>query len=166
MPYEDFDPRNLPTEFHAAIGLAVTGWLQTESVLAAAVSGVLGTDASVGMAVTEHIPVPLRLNVLRSVSKLRLNPAQQASLEDKIADVELAHRKRNALVHHQWSYDRTLMRYVVIGDGEALPELKPKTIAEIEEDAEFIYDSGMGLMTFLIMADLLPQARHPATPRS
>jgi hypothetical protein len=117
------------------------------------------------MAVTEHIPVPLRLNVLRSVSKLRLTPALEASLEDKIGDVELAHRRRNALVHYQWAYDKTLKRYVAIGDIEALPELKPKTIAEIKEDAEFIYDSGMGLMTFLIMADLLPSARHHATTR-
>lgn len=159
----DFDPRNLPVEFHAAIGLAVTSWLQTESVLMAAVSGVLGTDGVVGIAVTEHMPMALRLSVLRSVSKLRLKPAQQASLEEKIGDVENAHRKRNALVHNQWGFDPDRKEYFVIAAdaaGESDAELRPKTLAQIQDDAEFIYDSGMGLMTFLIMTDLLPRLHH------
>jgi hypothetical protein len=160
----DFDPRNLPNEFHAAIGLAVSSWLQTESILTAAVSGVLGTDAVVGTAVTQHIPMPLRLSVLRSVSKLRLKPPQQASLEDKLADVEVAHRKRNALVHHHWGYDPERQQYFVIGeesDPEEAPELRPRSLAQVQDDAEFIYDAGMGLMTFLIMTNLLPPLRAP-----
>jgi hypothetical protein len=159
----DFDPRNLPNEFHAAVGLAVTSWLQTESVVTAAVAGVLGIDAVLGLAVTTHISMPLRLSVLRSVSELRLKPAQQASLEDRIGDVETAHRKRNALVHHQWGYDPDFKQYFVIAEKaaeELEPELQPKTLEQIQEDAEFIYDSGMGLMTFLIMTDLLPPLRH------
>ena len=165
MKNYDFDPRNLPSEFHTAIGLAVSSWLQTESVLTAAVSGVLGTDAVVGMAVTRHMPLPLRLSVLRSVSKLRLKPPQQASLEDKLGDVETAHRKRNALVHHHWGYDAERQEYFVIGESaivEGETELRPKTLAQIQDDAEFIYDAGMGLMTFLIMTDLLPHLR-PST---
>lgn len=163
MKNYDFDPRNLPNEFHAAIGLAVTSWLQTESVLTAAVSGVLGIDAVIGIAVTTHMSMPLRLSVLRSISKLRLKPTQQASLEDRIGDIETAHRKRNALVHHQWGYDPELQQYFVIAERaaeELEAELQPKTLAQIEDDAEFIYDSGMGLMTFLIMTDLLPPLRH------
>lgn len=159
----DFDPRNLPNEFHAAIGLAVTSWLQTESVLTAAVSGVLGIDAVVGTAVTTHMSMPLRLGVLRSVSKLRLKAQQQTSLEDKIGDVELAHQKRNALVHHQWGYDSASDEYFVISEKDTedlAPDLQPKTLQQVQDDAEFIYDSGMGLMTFLIMTDLLPPLRH------
>jgi hypothetical protein len=109
------------------------------------------------------MPMPLRLSVLRSVSKLRLKPAHQASLEDRIGDIETAHRKRNALLHHQWGYDPELQQYFVISEKSAKEleaVLQPKTLAQIEDDAEFIYDSGMGLMTFLIMTDLLPPLRH------
>ena len=66
----DYDPRNLPQEVLAAIGLAVTSSAQTEDIMEFAIHGCIGIDSEYGRAITTHMPAPLRFSVLRSVAEM------------------------------------------------------------------------------------------------
>jgi hypothetical protein len=51
----DFDPRNLPQDLLAAIGLMTTSAAHTESCVDEAIAGCLGIDYEYGQAVTTHM---------------------------------------------------------------------------------------------------------------
>src|SRR5262249_19922847 len=59
----DFDPRNLPKDLLAAIGLMTTSAAHTESCVDEAIAGCLGIDYEFGQAVTTHMTMPLRFDV-------------------------------------------------------------------------------------------------------
>jgi hypothetical protein len=68
----DFDPRNLPRDLLAAIGLMTSSAAQNEHCVEAAIAGCLGVDVEYGSAVTTHMTAPLRNSVLRSVAEIRM----------------------------------------------------------------------------------------------
>ena len=69
----DFDPRNLPADFLESIGLCVTCAAQTQYMLEAAIWGCLGLDTEFGMAITTHMPQPLRISTLKAAAEIRLD---------------------------------------------------------------------------------------------
>ena len=57
-PVYDFDPRNLPQELLAAIGLAITSFAQIEKNLQDAIAGCANIDIEYGKAITTHMTMP------------------------------------------------------------------------------------------------------------
>ena len=67
----DFDPRNLPEELLAAIGLTIASFVQIEGHLQSAIAGCAGIDIEYGKAITTHMSMPLKISVLRSVAEIQ-----------------------------------------------------------------------------------------------
>jgi hypothetical protein len=84
----DFDPRNLPQDLLAAIGRMTTSAAHTESCVDEAIAGCLGIDYEYGQAVTTHMTMPLRFDVLRSAAELRIDDLDALdSAVDDLVDV-------------------------------------------------------------------------------
>jgi hypothetical protein len=160
IPVHDFDPRNLPPELLAAIGLAIASAAQTETVIDAAIAGCAGVDAEYGAAIATHMAMPLKLSVLRSVAEIRIDDLDALDeLDNHLDRVEAAFKKRNDIAHHQWYRDnRTGEPHTVKQTARARlnVDLVPMTIDQVKSDALLVYQAGMDLMTFLMLQNLLP----------
>jgi hypothetical protein len=163
----DFDPRNLPQELLAAIGLAVASASQTESIVAEAIGGCLGIDAEYALALTTHMTLPLKFSILRSVAEIRIDDLNDLDeLDALLSNVDLALGKRHAIAHDGWCKDPDtgqLLRTKTVARMRLEAEFIPVTIAGVMADAEFIHRSGLALMTFIYARNLLPHL--PAQPR-
>ena len=82
----DFDPRNLPKDTLAAIGLCVACSAQAESTLEMAIGACLGLDYEYSLTVTTHMAMPLRFDILRAAAEIRLNDLDDLDLLDNILD--------------------------------------------------------------------------------
>ena len=104
LEYYDFDPRNLPQDLLAAMGLMTTCAAYTESCVDEAIAGCLGVDYEYGQAVTTHMTIPLRFNVLKSAAEIRIDDLDALDELDVLLDrLDEAFNKRNAVVHHIWA---------------------------------------------------------------
>jgi hypothetical protein len=143
MPFKeyDFDPRNLPHDLLAAIGLMTASAAQTEGCVEAAIAGCLGVDVELGKSVTTH------MNVL-------LDAVNEAS------------SKRNAVVHHAWCRDPDNGAIFTVKETSRAryeSDLVPMTVDQVKSDAIYVYDAGMRLYSFLMNYNLLPP--FPPTDR-
>jgi hypothetical protein len=156
----DFDPRNLPQDLLAAIGLMTASAAQTESCVESAIAGCLNVDFEYGKAVTTHMTAPLRDSVLRSVAEIRLDSLDALDELDQLLErVNEGYGKRNAIVHHTWCRNRkTDEVYTLKQTSRARYEsdLIPMSVDHVKRDALFVYDAGMALYTFLMQQKLLP----------
>ena len=170
MKEYDFDPRNLPDELLAAIGLATASSAQTESIIQAAIGGCLGVDFEYTGALTAHMTAPLRDSILRSIAEIRIDDLDALDELDEILDeVNAAFTKRNAIVHHQWCRDPdTHECFTVKETARARYEMDliPMTVNQVKADASLIYNAGMRLMSFLMQRDLLPAFPPEPRPRA
>src|SRR5665213_2401668 len=99
----DYDPRNLPQEAQAAIGLSVACAAQTEHCVEMAIGGCLGLDAVQTGAVTTHMPMPLRFHVLKAAAEIRIDDLDDLDLLDEIlAEIDAAMQRRNDVSHNSW----------------------------------------------------------------
>lgn len=73
MKEYDFDPRNLPKELLAAIGLATASASQTESLVEMAIDGCASLAVEFTAPTTTHMAAPLRDSVLRSAAEIRID---------------------------------------------------------------------------------------------
>jgi hypothetical protein len=108
------------------------------------------------------MPNPLRDHALRSVAEIRIDSCDALDALDEILDrAAVAWAKRNAIAHDSWCTDRDGNIYLVAARsrGSLKMDSVPKTIAEVEADAEFIYSVGMELQSFLALHGL--HARIP-----
>lgn len=164
----DFDPRNLPPDALAAIGLAVTSSAQTESVIENAIAVCLGLDFEYGLAVTTHMSAPLRDNVLRAAAEIRINNLDALDTLDKILDhiKNEAIPKRNNIVHRTWGVDPETGEIFTVRQtarGRVEMELVKMPVDKIKSDALVIYEAGMALVRFLAEHQLFPT--YPSHPR-
>jgi hypothetical protein len=163
----DFDPRNLPQDLLAAIGLMTTSAAQTESCIEAAIAGCLGVDSEYGKATTTHMTARLRDGVLRSIAEIKINDLDALDELDVLLDaVNDAYGKRNAVVHHAWCRDPDNGAVFTVKETSRArleTDLLPMSIDHVKSDALFVYQAGMNLYTFLIMRGLLPP--HPPARR-
>ena len=163
----DFDPRNLPQDLLAAIGLAITCASQTESVLEMAIGGCLGLDSEYTLAASTHMTLPLKFSVLRSAAEIRIDSLDDLDQLDILLDnIDRALGKRHNLAHDGWCRDphtSTLFRTKYVARTRLQGDLIPVTVDSVREDAKAIYDAGMALMTFLAIRHLMPPI--PAQPR-
>ena len=158
----DFDPRNLPYDLLAAIGLMTTSAAQTEGIIEMAIAGCAGIDAEYGMAVTTHMTSPLRDSVLRSVAEIRIDDLDALDELDKLLDaINDALIKRNAVVHHTWCRDTKTGKTFTVKETARTrleSELLPMSVDQVKRDALFVYEAGINLLTFLIRHKLTPKA--------
>ncbi len=161
----EFDPRKLPEDLLAAIGLVSTCSAQTESVVESGISGCLEIDFEFGAAVTTHMNAPQRDNVLRAVAEIRIDNLDDLHKLDRLLDeINVAFAKRNAYLHRSWCQHPTKREVYTVktsARGRVETDLVAMDLNEIRSDAQFIYEAGMNLQTFLIERNLLPK-RPPA----
>lgn len=159
----DFDPRNAPPELLQAIGLVVTAASQTESVLQDFIGAVLGIDNIETRALTAHISVPLKQQILKSVAELNAPHAADVDTIDDLMDaVDAAFKKRNEIVHNAILRNPNtdeLMTYREKARGGFQVDLVSISIEQIQNDAAEIYEVGMEMMRFMIMRNLAPRTR-------
>ena len=150
----DFDPRNLPKDLLAAIGLMTTSAAQTESIVEMAIHCFLDIDLEYGQAVTTHMAMPLRFSTLRASAEIRIDDLDTLDeLDDVIANIEEAFIKRNAIVHHTWCRDSDTGKCFTVKTNARTrveTDLLEMEVDKIEDDALFVYEAGMKLMTFLM----------------
>lgn len=170
MKEYDFDPRNLPQEALAAIGLAVASSAQTESMIEMAIAGCAGVDIEYGGAITTHMAAPLRFSVLRSVAEIRINDLDDLDELDCLLDnCKDAFDARNGIAHHTWCQDpdsHDLFTVKQTARARYEMDLIPMTVDQVKLDAAFIYWAGMDLMTFLQRTGLLPSFPPPGRTRA
>jgi hypothetical protein len=156
----DFDPRNLPQDMLAAIGLMTTSAAQTESCVKEAIAGCLGVDTKYGQAVTTHMTMPLRFSVLRSTAEIRIDdPDVLNELDALLKRIEKAFNKRNAVVHHTWCRDQDTGQVFTVKETARVRvemDLIPMSADQVKSDALFVYQAGMDLYSFLMAHNLLP----------
>jgi len=150
----DFDPRNLPQDMLAAIGLMTASAAQTEGVVEMAIACFLDIDVEYGQAVTTHMAMPLRFSVLRSSAEIRIDDLDTLDELDNIVDgIEEAFGKRNGVVHYSWCRNPDTNEIFTVKDTARTrveTELIPMTVDHVKRDAIFVYDAGMSLMAFLM----------------
>lgn len=161
----DYDPRNLPREMLAAIGLVAASSAQTESIVEMGIGGCLGIDTDYSYAVTTHMNAPLRDNVLRAAAEIRIEDLDDLDELDRLLDnINAAFSKRNGYVHRTWCrHPETgaVFTTKITARGSVDAELVPVSLDQVTADANFIYDAGMALMTFLSAKNLFsPFPKH------
>ena len=163
----DFDPRNLPQEYLAAIGLAVSAASQTNRVLADAIAGYAGIDAEFGAAMTTHMMVPLRISALKSLATMRMDDLEALDRLDVIlAKLKTALESRNSQAHDLWCrHPQTGQVYRLMESARKhyTLALEPASIDEIKLEATIVYKVGIELQEFLLehgFEPALPQVRQ------
>lgn len=164
----DYDPRNLPPRLLQAIGLGVASAAQTANLIEAAIWGCMGINVEYGMAVTTHMPDPLRFSVLRSVAEITIDDVDSLDeLDEILANVQMALNKRNAFAHQSWCRDPDageLFTDKIDARSRLEADRIPRTIDQVERESLAIYDAGIRLMTFLMKMNLLAPI-PPLRPR-
>lgn len=125
-----------------------------------AIAGCCGVDIEYGRAITVHMPMPLRLSVLRSVAEIRIDDiAVLDELDDHIEQIEDCIRRRNGLAHRVWcQHPETGALFTVKEEARTRleVELLPMDVDQVEADADFIYQVGIQFFVF--------QGRHGLRP--
>jgi hypothetical protein len=164
----DFDPRNLPQELLAAIGLAIASGSQTEAVMAMTIGGCLGIDSELNMAVTTHMTLPLKFSVLRSTAEIKINDLDALDRLDTLLEaVDQALNKRHTLAHSSFCRDEETgktFRVKASARTRVEGDLVPVSTRAIKAEAAFIYKAGMDLMMFAMEHGLMPH-HPPPRPR-
>lgn len=156
----DFDPRNLPEDMLAALGLAVACSSQTQYMVEAAIWGCLGLDTEYGMAVTTHMSNPLRMNTLKAAAEIKLDsPDLLDELDELLINVKNALDRRNEYSHQSWAMDHEtgeLFASKISARGSVNADLLLQSVNKIKVEALKIYDAGMALWLFLDRNNLIP----------
>jgi hypothetical protein len=125
-----------------------------------AIMGCLGVDAEYGMAVTTHMALPLKVQVLKSVAEIKLNnPDDLDTLDTLLTNIENALGKRHSVAHDGWCRNpatNETFRTKITARGSLQAELVPVTAASVEKDAKVIHDAGMALAIFVQEQGLIP----------
>jgi hypothetical protein len=149
----EFDPRKLSDEMLAAIGLISTCSAQTESVIEAGISACLDIDFEFGAAITTHMNARQRDDVLRAVAEIKIDNLDDLDELDRLLDqINAAFAERNAYVHRSWCQHPTNGKVYTVktsARGRVETDLVPMELREILRDAQFIYQAGMDLQTFV-----------------
>ncbi len=150
----DFDPRNLPTDFLIALGLASAASAQTEDVLQHLIGALCGVDLVQTIALTAQMSASLKDNVARALAELSAPHVADLDLLDDLLDaVVSALERRNALLHNAFCRHPETGEVFIARQkarGAVTASVTPVTAAEIEDDAVAIYDAGMAFMAFMI----------------
>lgn len=153
-------PSKLPQDLRAAIGFVVAAASQTENLINWAIGGCLGIDAEYMIAVTQHMTLPLKFDVLHAVAEIRIDDLDALDILDELlTTARNAIDKRNSIVHDTFGVAKTdgrLFRLKQTARGSVEAESIPITVEQIIADAGAIEASGLALMIFLQEHGLIP----------
>jgi len=156
----DFNPYSLPQQYTSAIGLVVACAAQTEITIEMAIAGCLDIDAEFGMAVTTHMTMPQRFQVLAATAELKLDDLDQLDLLDEIiSETEPAFAERNKFIHNQLAVlpdDGTVHCVKSSARGSVQMTDEKVDVEEILAVGKKIYLAGERILVFLKSNDLFP----------
>lgn len=160
----DFDPRNLPQEHLAAIGLLSAAASSTDGIVEYAIAGLLEIDAEQGWAVTAYMSAPLRISVLRASAEIVISNGKALDeLDIHLDAIKAATESRNQIIHGSWCM-RPSDQAVLLVKQEARTHVEVSsrsvTVDEVKGKALALYEAGMDLMRFCIALGI-----DPALPR-
>ncbi len=157
----DYDPRKLPQELLAAIGLAIASAGQTESVVADAIGAFAGSDIFCSLAITTHMAPKLKLDALGSLLEVQISdPEILADFDDHLAHIDTLFGMRNALAHDRWCRDPDtgeIYRIALSARGQINIRPVPTTVQDIRAHAAAMYQAGMHLQEMLVLAGFEPK---------
>jgi hypothetical protein len=167
--YYDFNPYKLSPDLLSAIGLTIASASQTEEILNMAIGGMLGLDSEYTIAVTQHMPLPLKLSVLHSAAEIRLDDLDALDELDTVLDeVKSALDKRNEVAHDSWARvpgTEETHRIKQKARVRVEVELHPVEVEAIITDARAINQAGLNLVSFLSAHGLHPIIPEGSRPR-
>jgi hypothetical protein len=156
----DFDPRSLPQDYLAAIGLMSAAASSTESIVEMAIAGMLGIDSEQGYAVTCHMSAPLRSSVLKSAAEIVINNRYALDdLDERLERIRRATEARNDVIHGSWAVrhsDNTVFLVQLEARTHVDIKSQPLKVDEIKGKAIELYESGISLMSFIRSLNKLP----------
>lgn len=154
----DFDPHNLPDGFLEAVGLVITAASQTEYVMCEFIGALLNIDVNESTALTAHMTVPLKDDIIRCLAELNAPSASEVDqIDDILDDIRSAIDKRNIIAHNALIRDPNTNEVFTMRErarGSLQISLTPISVEEIRESAREIYEAGMRLMSFMISRGL------------
>jgi hypothetical protein len=160
----DFDARNLPSEYLRAIGLVIASASQTETVLQDFIGGLLQIDNIETKALTVHMSVPLKGDIIRALVELSAPSAEEVDKVDDLLDAVCdALQKRNNVAHNAFLIHpdtREILGWREKARGQLVGTLTPISAKEIEDDAASIYKAGMELFEFMLARGIAPDFRE------
>jgi hypothetical protein len=160
----DFDPNNLPPEYLSAIGLVVASASQTDHVMRDFIGSYLGVDMAESLALGAHMSTPMKDDVIRSLVELNAACASDVDDLDDILDrVREATARRNSIAHNAFARHPETGEVFSLKErarGSLQVELKPVTVAEMNEIAAEVYASGMALMDYMMARGIGPRERE------
>lgn len=166
----DFQPSNIPSEYLEAIGLITLSSSHTEHVVEWGIASCAGIDVEKGMAVTTHMPGPLRDNVLRSLAEIAIEDLDALDELDNILDrLKTATVARNKYVHNSLCVEpKTGNVYLSTSQarGSVQTESIPVSPEDIKSAASEIYSLGLELLQFFISVRLQPIMPPDIRPRA
>ena len=97
---------NLPQDLLASIGLMAVSSARVEYLVEEAVAGCLGLSVEYGLAVTTHMNMKLRLDVLKSAAEMRIDDLEALDELEELANrIDKGWAKRNDIIHNTVSCD-------------------------------------------------------------
>ena len=160
----DFDPNNLPKEYLEAIGLVIACASQTDVVMRDFVGALLKIDNAETVALGTHMSVPMKDDIIRSLTELNAPSASEVDeIDDLLDEIRDAFVMRNAIAHNGFAIHPESGEVLVMSEkarGSLQVELSPITVDQIRLGASRIYDAGMNLMTFMASRGIGPSFRE------
>jgi hypothetical protein len=158
-PEYDFDPASLPQELLAAIGFSIACANHTQAILDDAIGGCLGIDQEHVIALTAHMPMPLKISTLISSAESRIRDIETlVRLEDFAHAIKNAINARNYIAHDTFCVQndtRQIWRFNNQARTGLVVSRQPVSIDQIKSEAVAIHDLGLRFFTFLKGAGLL-----------
>jgi len=160
----DFDPNNLPDEYLKAIGLVVASASQTDSIMRDFIGALLKIDNAETIALGAHMSVPLKDDIIRSLTELNAPTASEVDeIDDLLDEIREAFVKRNAFAHNAFARHPGTGEILVMSEkarGSLEVELAPISVDEIRKVASRVYEAGMNLMEFMASRGIGPSFRE------
>jgi hypothetical protein len=160
----DRDPRKLPPDLLASIGLMATSAAMTENIVEIAVAGFLRVSTDYGLTLTPHMNMPLRLDVLKSAAEIRIDDLDVLDeFGELLGRIKEAFGKRNDVIHDLWfrnSHTGEVGRYQKKARGKLEMKFITTSADEVRRDALLVHEVGMELATFLRRHNLWPRKQR------
>lgn len=136
-----------------AIGMVASEWARLESIVETAIWSLACLDEDTGQAITTHIGLPARLDILPTLFRLKHGDGPESTHLAKLCKKIRGplSRQRGEAVHALWvrgAYGSPL-HYIVRARGKLEKEKAGRPAAKIHEVAALIQQHSSELKTFL-----------------
>jgi hypothetical protein len=150
----DFEPKNLPTDYLAAIGLVVANASQTDNIMRDFIGALLGVDNIETIALGTHMSTPMKDDIIRSLAELSAPCASEIDQIDDILDrIRSAIARRNEVAHNAFAIHPTTGEIFSMRErarGSLQVDFRPIKVEELLSIADDVYKAGIALMQFMV----------------